>query len=359
MALLGIDEVGRGPWAGPLVIGAVILADPTADWCAELTDSKKLSAKKRTKLAEIILEKATATGLGWVSSRELDKIGLAKALKLATWRAVEAVEKSVENSDITIDNILIDGTQNFLAGTKYERITSIKPKADLLIKSVSAASIIAKVARDNYMKKLALKYPEYGFEKHVGYGTKTHREALEQYGLCLEHRRSFRPVARMLQQESEQEISSSVTRGESLRDSPVALRLYSSEISCSDSCPRSYPKAEISRSGFQAEELVAEYLQEQGHRIVARNHKTKFYEIDIISVYNDNIFFTEVKYRKTNNRGEPLEFIDKNKQTQMKFAAESFLKFQPQLAAKYSPLLAVASVSGPDFTIDDWFTLDS
>ncbi len=192
MAVLGIDEVGRGPWAGPLVIGAVILPERAEnDWIDELTDSKKLTAKKREKLSEIIFEKAPATGLGWVTSKELDEIGLSDALKLAARRAVEEVQKK----KIPFNQIVIDGTINFLAGTKLEKYVSVLPKADYLVKEVSAASIIAKVARDHYMEELGAKYPEYGFEKHVGYGTAAHKKALEEYGPCEEHRFSFRPVA--------------------------------------------------------------------------------------------------------------------------------------------------------------------
>lgn len=193
MAILGIDEVGRGPWAGPLVIGAVILLDEKPEWVAELNDSKKLTAKKREKLNEIILKEAPATGLGWVTSAELDQLGLSEALKLAARRAVEEVQKK----KVPFTEIIIDGTINFLQGTKLENYVSVLPKADFLIKEVSAASIIAKVARDNYMTNLAEKYPQYGFEKHVGYGTAAHKKALEEFGPCPEHRFSFKPVAQL------------------------------------------------------------------------------------------------------------------------------------------------------------------
>lgn len=192
MAVLGIDEVGRGPWAGPLVIGAVILPERAGnDWIDELTDSKKLTARKREKLNEIILEKAPATGLGWVTSKELDGIGLSDALKLAARRAVEEAQKK----KVPFNQIVIDGTINFLKGTKLENYVTMLPKADFLVKEVSAASIIAKVARDHYMEELGKKNPAYGFEKHVGYGTAAHKKALEDHGPCEEHRFSFRPVA--------------------------------------------------------------------------------------------------------------------------------------------------------------------
>ena len=326
MAILGIDEVGRGPWAGPLVIGAVIL--PTfpdnnrPDWYNELTDSKKLSAKKRESLNEIILKEAPATGLGWVSSQELDKIGLSNALKLAARRAVE----EVQSKHVPFEQIIIDGTINFLAGTKLEKYVSILPKADFLVKEVSAASIIAKVARDQYMAELSQKYPQYSFEKHVGYGTAAHKKSLEAYGPCPEHRFSFRPV---------QEIAQifAPNTGASIRVQPTTTEV-----------------------GKHAEKMVADYLQLQNHKILARNYKTKTYEIDIISCDNEKIYFTEVKYRQNNIHGTPLAAITKTKQDQMSYAAQCFMHNNRNYQ-KLSPVLAVAAVSGDNYQIDDWFVI--
>ncbi|MBQ6130172.1 ribonuclease HII [Candidatus Saccharibacteria bacterium] len=329
--LLGIDEVGRGPWAGPLVIGAVVLEkDATGNypaWTTDLTDSKKLSKKKRESLSEVILKNALATGLGWVSASEIDTLGLAESMKLATRRAL----LRLKTQRPTFSEIIIDGTVNFLAGTPLESRVTVLKKADLLIKEVSAASIIAKVARDRYMTALARDYPDYGFEKHMGYGTKLHSEMLQKLGPCPEHRRSFRPVAALLP--------------------------------ASDLCPAKETPTKISPSattkqlGDRAETLVAESLVRAGHQILARNHKTRFYEIDIISTEADKIYFTEVKYRKSQSRGTSLEMITKDKLRQMTFAAEAFLKSRPDLSQSYSPLLAAASVSGADFHLDDWFVI--
>lgn len=194
MAILGIDEVGRGPLAGPLVVGAVILPDDKPSWVAELKDSKKLTAKKREELNKQILNEAAATGLGWVSAAELDNIGISAALKLATAKAV----KSVQALHVPFSQIMIDGKVNFLADTPLANFVSTMPKADDLIKEVSAASIIAKVARDNYMIRLAKVYPEYGFDSHVGYGTKKHLEAISSHGIIGEHRQSFEPIKSMV-----------------------------------------------------------------------------------------------------------------------------------------------------------------
>lgn len=317
MAILGIDEVGRGPWAGPLVIGAVILPDDHPDWVSDLTDSKKLTAKKREILSQTILASAPASGLGWVSSAEIDLVGLAGALRLAARRAV----KSVQRLHVPFSEIIIDGTINFLADTPLTHHVTILKKADFLIKEVSAASIIAKVARDHYMIELAKTYPQYGFEKHVGYGTALHRAALAQFGPCPEHRFSFKPVA-----------------------------TFATDI-VSQSSPLT-----TTTLGRRAETVASNYLIANGHCVIARNYKTKFYEIDIISVKDDKIYFTEVKYRQSPLRGTPLEAITLAKQKQMRFAAEAFLSFHPQFKT-LTPALAVAALSGPEFQLTDWFPL--
>ena len=187
--ILGIDEVGRGPWAGPLVVGAVVL--PENHSLEGLTDSKKLSAKKRVLLDARIREEAVGWGLGWVHADELDTIGLSAALKLATIRAVESVK-------VPYHEIVIDGTINFLKETTKGQYVTTMPKADFLVPAVSAASIIAKVARDAYMEAQDKKYPQYGFGSHVGYGTAQHQKALDEYGVTELHRRSFAPIAKLV-----------------------------------------------------------------------------------------------------------------------------------------------------------------
>ena len=188
--IVGIDEVGRGPWAGPLVAGAVILRESIEG----LNDSKKLTKKKRDALDILIRERAWF-GLGWVTPAELDEIGMTKAVQLAMLRAV----KDLHVGGGEYDEIIIDGSINYFSnvtGLKTEKISAII-KADGSVPSVSAASIIAKVARDNYMAGLAKKYPKYGFEKHVGYGTAAHAAALKSHGITPEHRKSFAPIKKI------------------------------------------------------------------------------------------------------------------------------------------------------------------
>jgi ribonuclease HII len=309
--ILGIDEVGRGPWAGPLTVGACVLHDEIEG----LTDSKKLSAKRRVELNALILA-GSSWGLGWVSAEELDEIGLAVALRKA---AVEAVKKI----DCSYGEIIIDGTVNLLAETGKGRYVTTLAKADLLIPAVSAASIIAKVARDRYMAEVAEKYPEYGFERHVGYGTKMHMHALCEHGICPEHRRSFRPIQKLTNAYASQK--------------PV--------------------KKDTTKIGKKAEEKVAEYLEGLGHMIVVRNWMTRGCEIDIVSVCEGKIYFTEVRYRRSGERGTGLETVTVGKFRQMQFAAENFIKSNKVYKVGLEPLLAVASVGGADFEVTDWLVL--
>jgi ribonuclease HII len=178
--IVGIDEVGRGAWAGPMVVGAVLLGDATI---VGLTDSKKLTKKRREVLDIEIRQKALAIGLGWVSAKQIDAIGLSEALKLASRRALAHIRHDYAE-------IIIDGT---IALIDDPRVTLL-PKADLLIPSVSAASIVAKVARDNYMRHLDDVFPGYAFTSHVGYGTAVHRAAIETLGVTPLHRLSYAPL---------------------------------------------------------------------------------------------------------------------------------------------------------------------
>ncbi len=181
--VVGIDEVGRGPWAGPLVVGAVILQAPIEG----LRDSKLLRKTVRTALAHQVMSEAVGWSTGWVSAEEIDTLGLTAATTLAIERALAAID--------TYDYIIIDGSINYLpASPKAFNLI----KADMAIPAVSAASIVAKHARDEYMVEQASTYPNHGFERHVGYGTAVHRRALIEHGITPLHRRSFKPVQLLL-----------------------------------------------------------------------------------------------------------------------------------------------------------------
>ena len=349
--ILGIDEVGRGPYAGPLVIGACILPSMEViennpeeyGWYFQLTDSKKLTAARRDALYEKIKQGALASATGWVSSTEIDEIGISESLKLACRRAV----KQIQETKVPFSEIIIDGTMNFLAGTPLEKYVSTLKKGDLLVKEISAASIIAKVERDRYMINLAKKYPGYGFEKHVGYGTGLHQRTMKELGLIPEHRKSFRPVQEIWLRTGARAESPKIT-GDGKIDRPDPDPDQDSDLELRDNLT-------TSEIGNHGEEVVTKYLAAEGHEILFRNFKTKQYEIDIISKKADEIYFTEVKYRKNARYGEPLDFIDKKKRKQMGFAAKAFLHTHAEFSCLV-PYLAAASVSG-DFVLDEWFLL--
>ena len=180
--ICGIDEAGRGPWAGPVTAGAVIL-DPARP-VSGLTDSKKLSEKKRLALAPLIKDAALAWGLGWASPEEIDDLNIRQANHLAMRRAVEAMGRIP-------DAIIIDGN-DVPEGLPCPARAIIK--GDLTEPCISAASILAKTARDSVMVEMDDAYPGYGFAAHKGYGTKVHSEALERLGPSDIHRMSFKPV---------------------------------------------------------------------------------------------------------------------------------------------------------------------
>lgn len=189
MITVGIDEVGRGCWAGPLVAGAVVLREDIAGLC----DSKKLTKIQREVLDTLIRSSSALVGLGWVFSEEIDQIGLSAAVALAMQRALDEVTVMY---NIEIDEIIIDGNINYLP---QDSRTKAIIKADDTVPAVSAASIVAKVARDQWMTTKACSlYPEYEFDTHVGYGTKRHIELLKQYGVTSIHRKSYKPIKALL-----------------------------------------------------------------------------------------------------------------------------------------------------------------
>ncbi|MCK5320072.1 ribonuclease HII [Candidatus Parcubacteria bacterium] len=186
----GIDEAGRGPLAGPVVAACVVL---DANFkinkeTQEIKDSKKLSAVKREKLVDVIFASFTEVGIGICDHATIDRINILQATFLAMKKAIGALKQKP-------DFILTDGKFGIPN-------ISIKQKAiingDNLSLSIAAASIIAKVKRDEIMLELHEKYPQYGFDKHKGYGTKLHMEALQRHGSCPMHRKSFKPVAASL-----------------------------------------------------------------------------------------------------------------------------------------------------------------
>lgn len=177
--IAGIDEAGRGPLAGPVVVGCVIL--PKNSFIEGVNDSKKVSEKKREKLYEEITNEAIAWGVGIVNQEEIDEINILNATK-------KALTMSIENLKVKPERILVDALEHIdTLGIPYTSII----KGDAKNYSIAAASIIAKVTRDRIMRQWDEIYPQYGFATHKGYGTAMHIQAIKEHGICMLHRKSF------------------------------------------------------------------------------------------------------------------------------------------------------------------------
>ena len=174
----GVDEAGRGPLAGPVFAAAVIFSPGTV--IAHINDSKKLSAKKRESLYDIITQRALDYQIAYVSAQEIDKINIKNA-------AILAMKKAIQSLKVCPEHILVDGVDFTATDMAYTNII----KGDSLSLSIAAASILAKVSRDRYIEKMEDTYPQYGFLKHKGYGTKEHIEAIKKHGICPIHRKTF------------------------------------------------------------------------------------------------------------------------------------------------------------------------
>jgi len=188
--ILGIDEAGRGPWAGSVYAAAFLLdlKNFNLDFFLEnkIRDSKTLSQKQRENAVEKIREKSYPFSVAHATAKEIDKLGILNATKLAIHRAIKPFLKKAEF-------ILIDGNMSFELSLPYESII----KGDQKAYSIATASILAKVYRDKKMEKLDKDYPQYGFAQHKGYGTKQHQKALREHGPCPFHRFSYRPIRKL------------------------------------------------------------------------------------------------------------------------------------------------------------------
>lgn len=187
--ICGIDEVGLGPWAGPLAFGAVILPVKLLDF--PFKDSKLLTGKSRENIFNKTKNKVKAFSVAYASNQEIDNLGLTKAKLLAFQRVIDSLL-------VKPDFLLIDGKSFFNKGNIINIPCKFVIDGDDKIKSISAASIFAKVCRDRLMINFHRKYPQYGFNNNKGYGTKEHQEALKEYGICPIHRKSYKPIKEII-----------------------------------------------------------------------------------------------------------------------------------------------------------------
>jgi ribonuclease HII len=215
--VIGVDEAGRGPWAGPVTAAAVVLGPLACQaLLGQVRDSKALTAKRREALVPIIKAQALAWGVGWSDVDEIDGLGILKATFVAMRRAVHTLFASLPsassdgalNQDSAVQmfkgqqvRLIVDGSLHparYLGEDQWPWPTETMVKADARQIEVAAASVLAKTARDAHMVALAKTYPGFGFELHAGYGTKQHQQALQQLGPVAVHRKSFRPIRELL-----------------------------------------------------------------------------------------------------------------------------------------------------------------
>ena len=273
----GLDEVGRGCLAGPAAAGAVILPkNPNRELFALARDSKQLSAAQREAAYEVITKSALSYAVGWTPPAEIDRIGIAPSVRRAMRRALRKIK-------LKADHLLIDAIR--LPSSSLPQKSIIKGDSKSL--SIAAASIVAKVERDRYMVSLAKRYSSYGFESHKGYGTRRHIDAIAELGPCHAHRMSFAPVKR-----------------EAYRIQPQSPGVI----------------------GGWAESFAAAALEERGMRIVDRNFRTRFGEVDLIAADGETLCFVEVRARKPSRFGTPSETVTASKARRIIAASQQYLQ---------------------------------
>ena len=273
----GLDEVGRGCVAGPVAAGAVILdPKPSARIFGLVRDSKQLRASGLRAARDVIEREAAAFAVGWASAAEIDRVGISGAVRLAMRRAVGKLDPKP-------DHLLIDAVP--LPSSNLPQISIVRGDSESL--SIAAASIVAKVERDALMAELAKTYPEYGFDSHKGYATKRHVSAIRRLGPCIEHRMTFRPVS---------------------GDGRAPARPSASEV------------------GRRAEEFAGLSLEERGARVVERNFRTRFGEVDLVAVSGDTLVFVEVRARRSTAFGTQAETVSRSKSRRLIAACEEFVQ---------------------------------
>ena len=265
----GIDEAGRGPLAGPVAAAVVILPDDVP--FPFVNDSKKLSPKKRDELYDYIREHAAAYSVKLVEPQRIDEINILQA-------TYEAMRNAVAALAVTPEVLINDAVR--IPGIDLPQIPVVKGDAKCM--SVAAASILAKVTRDRYMRELDKRYPQYCFAQHKGYGTKLHYEKLAEYGLCEEHRRTF--LKKILGEPNEKK-----------------------------------------ETGDRGEDVCARYYEKHGYTVIARNFHSRYGEIDVIAESDTQLVFIEVKTRAEGQATLPCEAVDQKKMRRLTQTAQMFL----------------------------------
>jgi len=282
--IAGIDEAGRGPLAGPVVAGAVVVPDDfSPPWLTDVRDSKQLTPRQRDKLFSCIQEAGVAWASGVVSPQEVDSLGIVAATRKAMLLAVQDLPEHPSF-------LLIDALPLPQSGTPFKAIV----KGDQRCLSIAAASIVAKVTRDRIMVEEDVRYPGYAFAVNKGYPTRAHIEHLQRLGPCLIHRRSFAPVRALL-------------------DGNIIGSTHSRKL------------------GELGERAARGYIERMGFTILDTSYRCPYGEVDIIALDGDSLVFLEVRTRSSNALGRPEESMPLSKGRKLIATAETYLQSRTDL----------------------------
>ena len=284
--MAGLDETGRGSWAGPLVAGAAVLpldSPSLTEDLAGIRDSKRLTPRRRADLYERIARSGSAWSVGIVGPGSLDELGVVATTRLAMKRALDDLA-------VTPDYLLIDAFPLSYKNLPHRGIVG----GDDLSFSIAAASIVAKVTRDRMMVALDRVFPGYGLARHKGYGTPEHREALYRLGPCPIHRLSYRPMSLMVEGTERREAKKT---GDGRR-----------------------------RLGRLGERMAAQHLEKQGYTVCEMNYRCSAGEVDIVALEGECLAFVEVRTRRSKTFGSPEESITAAKKRKLIELGQTYLQ---------------------------------
>ncbi|MDE2861127.1 MAG: ribonuclease HII [Chloroflexota bacterium] len=290
----GVDEAGRGPLAGPVVAGAVVIPpDLRAPWIGRLRDSKQLSASRRAELYACIRDSGVGWAAGVVSNEEVDRLGIASATREAMLRALGSLPSRP-------DFVLVDGLPVDLDGLPAKALVG----GDGRCMSIAAASIVAKVTRDAIMLEEHARYPDYGFDSNKGYPTPAHLEQLRRLGPCPIHRRSFAPVHEAMSEDTTDSVRSAAKTGR--------MRL-----------------------GGLGEQAARGHLERAGFTVLDINFRCPHGEIDIVARDAEAVVFVEVRTQRGRGFGTPEESITAGKARRLIATAQTYLQTRDDLPSHW------------------------
>ena len=320
--IAGVDEVGRGCLAGPVVAAAVVF--PRDVLIPGLDDSKKLRPEKREELLGEIRRLAVAVGMGQVEAEDIDRLNILQA-------SLQAMRLALTDLGLAPGQVLVDGRVK--PGSGFPETAVVDGDARSL--SIAAASVVAKVHRDRLMVEWARCYPHYGFARHKGYGSEEHLRALQEHGPCPLHRRSFGPVAALIEPEQsrtflvfKEGLEDCLSRPELERVAHFIKEgtgeLNAAELTELRDLYR-VRRRQLDDIGRQGEKAAADFLAGQGYEVLERNYRAAGGEIDLIARQENCLVFVEVKSSQAGSLGTPEERVQRAKQAHIARAAQCYL----------------------------------